>query len=112
MLSGFADVHVQRGIVDGLRRSQMDVVTARDAGMETALDEALLDHALKLQRVMLTNDTDFIAIANQYLAQGVVFAPVFYWPQSGRSPGENIRRILAVAGRFQYAEILSTLQYI
>jgi hypothetical protein len=112
MLSGFTDVHVRRDIVEGLRRWQMDVLTAREAGMTQSPDEALLDHALTLRRVMLTNDTDFLAIGSLRQQQGVVFAPVFYWPQAGRPVGECIRRVIAAASQMNYDESLSTITYL
>jgi hypothetical protein len=112
MLSGFSDVHVRRDIVEGLRRRQMDILTAREAGMLQTPDDALLDHALTLRRVMLTNDTDFLAIGGQRQQQGVVFAPIFFWPQAGRSVGECIRRIVSAATQMDYDDSLSTITYL
>ncbi len=63
MLKGFADVHVVHAIVQALRRRGMDVETAQQRGLQEADDSDLLAAALDEERVMLTNDTDFLALA-------------------------------------------------
>jgi predicted nuclease of predicted toxin-antitoxin system len=63
MLRGYADAHVVFGLVQALRQRGMDVVRVQDRGRERADDTDLLDEALADGRVMLTNDTDFLALA-------------------------------------------------
>jgi len=63
MLKGYADEHVVFGLVQALRQRGMDVVCVQDQGREQADDADLLDEALSEERVMLTNDTDFLALA-------------------------------------------------
>ena len=62
MLKGYADEHVVFGLVQALRQRGMDVVRVQDCGREHTEDADLLDEALADERVMLTNDTDFLAL--------------------------------------------------
>lgn len=80
----------------------MDVVRVQDRGREQAADAELLDEALQDERVMLTNDVDFLALAAQRAVQQQQFAPIFFWPQQRRSIGQLIRSIIREASRHDY----------
>jgi len=112
VLKGYADVHVVFAIVELLRRRGMDVVTVQDRGNDEAGDRDLLMHALAEQRVMLTNDTDFLALAARYSRQGETFAPIYYWPQQGRPVGEMVRRILREAASEDYRSACSRVHFL
>ncbi len=102
MLSGYADVHVQFPIVQGLRTRRMDVTTAQERGQQEADDDELLEKALSERRVMLTNDHDFLHISAARSSKGELFAPIYFWPQQDRSIGEMIRRIYSEASKGDY----------
>ena len=68
MLRGYADAHVVFTLVQALRQRGMDIVRVQDRGREHADDVDLLDEALADERVMLTNDTDFLVLAAERLA--------------------------------------------
>ena len=53
-------------------------MTAADRGQQEADDAELLADALANQHVMLTNDTDFLALAAEHACRGEVFAPIFF----------------------------------
>jgi hypothetical protein len=112
VLRGYADEHVAFPIVQALRARGMDVVTVQDRGREGADDAELLTDALSDERVMLTNDTDFLALAAEYAARGVAFAPVFFWPQQRRRIGEIVRRIIRQASGLHYATAQSRVYYL
>jgi len=112
VLRAYADEHVQFAIVQALRARGMDVVTVQDRGREGTDDAELLADALRDQRVMLTNDTDFLALASQLARQAQSFAPVFFWPQSRRQVGEIARRILKEADSTDYAGASSQVHFL
>ena len=112
MLKGYADVHVVFAIVQALRRRGMDVVTAQDRGRQEADDAGLLAEALADQRVMLTNDTDFLVFAARCSARGETFAPIYFWPQQGRPIGEIVRRILRHASMEDYRSACSRVHFL
>lgn len=112
MLKGYADVHVVFGIVQALRRRGMDVVTAQERGHDEADDAELLAEALSDERVMLTNDTDFLALAADLAARGETFAPIYFWPQQGRPIGEMARRVLREATLEDYRSACSRVHFL
>lgn len=112
MLKGYADVHVVFAITQALRRRGMDVVTAQERGHNEADDTELLAEALADQRVMLTNDTDFLVLAARYAAQGEIFAPIYFWPQQGRPIGEVVRRVLREASVEDYTSACSRVHFL
>jgi hypothetical protein len=112
VLKWYADHHVVFAIVQALRSRGMDVVTTADRGQQTADDAELLADALANQRVMLTNDTDFLVLAAEYAARGELFAPVFYWPQQQRTIGEIMRKIIREATVHSYDAACSRVFYL
>jgi hypothetical protein len=50
----YMDVHVPQAVTDQLRRRGVDVITAIEEGADKWDDEALLEHAQVLGRVLVT----------------------------------------------------------
>jgi hypothetical protein len=112
VLKGYADHHVVFAIVQALCTRGMDVMTAADRGQQEADDAELLADALASQRVMLTNDTDFLALAAEHARRGEVFAPIFFWPQQQRGIGEIMRKIIREATLHSYDEACSQVFFL
>jgi hypothetical protein len=90
----------------------MDVVRVQDRGREHADDTDLLDEALANERVMLTNDTDFLALAAERAARQERFAPIFFWPQQRRSTGQLVQGIAREASRHDYSSACSQVFFL
>ena len=71
-----------------------------------------MQNAVADQRVMLTNDTDFLVLAARYSADGETFAPIYFWPQQGRPIGEMVRRILREASLENYGSACSRVHFL
>jgi hypothetical protein len=112
MLKGYADEHVVFGLVQALRQRGMDVVRVQERGREQADDAALLNEALADERVMLTNDTDFLALAAERAARLERFAPIFFWPQQRRSIGQLVQSIIREASRHDYTSACSQVFFL
>jgi hypothetical protein len=112
MLKGYADEHVVFGLVQALRLRGMDVVRVQDRGQGRADDAALLDEALADERVMLTNDTDFLALAAERAAREERFAPIFFWPQQRRSIGQLVQSIIRKASRHDCTSLCSQVFFL
>ena len=56
----YMDEHVHRAITIGLRLRGIDVLTAQDDGRRQAPDNALLDRAKELGRVLFSQDEDLL----------------------------------------------------
>jgi uncharacterized protein with PIN domain len=68
------DEHVARAVAVALRNRGVDVTTSAEAGLLGASDEAQLDYAHAQQRVLLTNDTDYLRLhAAGWAHSGIVF---------------------------------------
>lgn len=61
------DEHVPHAIAEGLRRRGIDVTTTVDAGLRGAVDDVHLAYAVEQRRVIVTNDPDFLVLAQQDL---------------------------------------------
>jgi len=59
-LALYMDVHIPHAITHGMRRKGIDVLTAQDDGADELEDEALLNRASSLNRVLFTFDRDFL----------------------------------------------------
>jgi hypothetical protein len=81
-------------------------------GQETADDSVLLAAAFSEQRVMLTNDADFLALASELARRGEVFAPIYFWPQQQRGIGEIMRKIVREATLHTYDEATSRVFFL
>lgn len=112
MLAGFADEHVHEGIVVGLRRRGMDVVTVQDLGLEGTDDEDLLLIATRETRLMLTSDKDFLRIHTKWLRAAKDHTGIAYWPGGGVGVGYVIRRVEEYAKTTTPAEARNALEYI
>ncbi|MCA9228320.1 MAG: DUF5615 family PIN-like protein [Planctomycetales bacterium] len=112
MLKGFADEHVLYVLVEALRRRGMDVVRVQDCGLQTTPDSDLLDKALADERVMLSNDTDFLRIAAQRSADQQAFAPIFFWPQQQRTVAQILNGIVREASQHKYTDACSRVFYL
>jgi predicted nuclease of predicted toxin-antitoxin system len=66
----YADECVDARIVAGLRRRGIEVLTAGDEGLLGATDEAHLQRATDLSRVVVSNDQDFLRLANDRAMSG------------------------------------------
>jgi hypothetical protein len=73
------DVHVPQAITDQLRRRGVDVLTAIEDDSAQLGDEALLEHASSLGRVLFTQDIRFKALALILAASGTTFCRVDIW---------------------------------
>ncbi|MBP8251691.1 MAG: DUF5615 family PIN-like protein [Herpetosiphon sp.] len=91
----YADEHVSWAIINGLRQRGVDILSVADAGLLGASDETHLTFAIRENRVMFTQDTDFLRIA----AANTEHAGIVYTPQH-----TAIQRI--IAGLLLITEIL------
>lgn len=112
MLRAYADENVVAPLVEALRRRGMDVVTVQELGRREADDTELLDEALLDERLMLTNDTDFLAIAAGRSSRSEPFAPIIYWPQQQRRIGDLVSALIALASNHDYSELLGQVVFL
>lgn len=104
----YFDEHVPAAVCKGLRRRSVEVLTVEEAGRSGLPDDAQLAFASHEGRVMVTLDSDFIALA----AQGVEHGGIAYARPGTRSVGELVRALLLIHGTLEPAEMISHVEYL
>jgi predicted nuclease of predicted toxin-antitoxin system len=86
----YMDVHVPEAVTMGLRRRNIDILTSQSDGTRTFDDVALLSRATELGRVLFTQDTDLLRIAQERQQAGIAFSGVVFAHQNGVSIGQPV----------------------
>jgi uncharacterized protein DUF5615 len=110
MLALYLDHNVPMPIATGLK--QRDVITCLDDNTTTLDDEALLDRALTLGRVIFTEDQDFLAIAQSRQMTGQEFAGVAYSHPLAISIGKAVRDLELLAKVFDPDDMHNRVEYL
>jgi hypothetical protein len=93
----YMDVHVPSAISEGLRRRGVDVLTSQDDSTREAEDEVLLMRATSFDRVLFTQDEDFLKLAPIWQARGTRFIGIAFAHQMGASIGRLIEDLELLA---------------
>jgi predicted nuclease of predicted toxin-antitoxin system len=91
------DVHVPAAITRGLRRRGINVLTAQEDGGRRLPDDALLDRATELGRIVFTRDSDFLAEGARRLRAGAAFSTIVYAHQQDVSVGRCVGDLEIIA---------------
>jgi hypothetical protein len=108
----YMDVHVPQPITEQLRRRGVDVVTAIEDGWDERQDDALLDHARELGRVVFTQDIRFKALAYEWQRQGRTFAGLLFGHQLGGTIGQFVHDLELIAKASDPAEWQNVVEYL
>jgi uncharacterized protein with PIN domain len=87
----YADEHVPKAVVRGLRQRGVDVLSVSEAGMLGATDDEHLKRARDEGRVIFTQDDDFLRLH----AAGKSHGGIVYSPQQ-TSIGDMIRGLILI----------------
>lgn len=93
----YMDVHVPAAITEGLRRRRVDVVTSQEDGSSTQPDETLLQRSTKLQRLLVTQDEDFLALAGAWQSTRREFFGIIFMPQLAAGIGRYVEDLELIA---------------
>ena len=102
------DEQVEGSIGEGLKRRNIDVTTTPEAGLLGASDEEQLAFAMLQQRVIFTQDDDFLAIHQQ----GVEHCGIVYSHQNSRSIGEIVRGLILIWEVLEPSEMENHVEFI
>lgn len=108
----YMDHHVPRAITNGLRVRGVDVLTSQDDGTQALEDAALLDRAGELDRVLFTQDDDFLKEASRRQAAGRPFSGIIYAHQLRVSIGQCIRDLELIAKLGEPEELASRVLFL
>jgi len=103
----YTDEHVAPAVVRGLRQRGVDVRTVAEAGLLGASDETQVRYALVEQRVIFTQDDDFL----RFHAAGVAHAGLVYAPQQ-TAIGSIIRGLMLIYQILDTADMQGHVEFL
>jgi len=104
----YLDEHIAAGVALGLRRRNIEVTTAADAGMYGADDASQLAFAASSGRVLVTQDADFLRLH----ADGAAHAGIVYCRQGTVTLGAMLRRLVLISDLLSPEEIAGRVEFI
>jgi Domain of unknown function (DUF5615) len=107
----YMDEHVHRAITIGLRLRGVDVLTVQEDGLSATPDPLILDRAFELNRVMFSQDQDFLIEAHHRQSVGIPFAGVIYARQLV-AVGDCIRDLEIIAKASNPEDLANRVEYI
>lgn len=108
----YMDVHVNAAITEQLNLRNIDVISAQDDGRAEEDDELLLERATALDRVIFTQDEDFLVIADAWQRQGHEFCGIVYGHQLRVSPGQCVRDLEVIAQCCDPLDMANRVEYL
>ncbi len=93
MASLYVDEHVALAVIRALRRAGHDPVRFRDYFPEGTNDDVHFERAIHEERVLLTQDTDFLGLSAKVLSEGKHHPGIVYWPRGVYRLGQVIQRL-------------------
>ncbi|MCC3438141.1 MAG: hypothetical protein EAZ39_05390 [Oscillatoriales cyanobacterium] len=108
----YMDENVPLPVTEGLRRRDVDVLRVQEDNHQNTPDPIILDRAAELQRVVFTQDEDFLAIANRRQQEGINFAGVIYAHQQSVTVGDSIRDLEIIAKVNEPEDLANCVQYL
>ena len=108
----YLDHHVPRAIETGLRLRRIDVLTAYQDGSHELFDDALLDRASALNRVLFSQDDDLLAEATKRQRAGIPFGGVLYAHQEDISIGQCVRDLEIIAAVGINADVMNQVIFL
>jgi hypothetical protein len=106
------DHQIRSAVTDGLRRREVDVLTAFEDGFSRSPDDGVLQRATELGRVLFTHDTDFLAIAHHWQSIGQEFTGVVYAHQEDMPIGKMIDDLELIAKAADPEDLWNRVEYL
>jgi len=102
------DEHIDRAVAEGLERRGINVSTTARQNLLGQSDEAQWQFAISEQRVLVTNDADFL----QFHEQGRPHWGIAYCHQQSRSVGQLIHGLELIWEVLEPAEMQNRLEFL
>jgi predicted nuclease of predicted toxin-antitoxin system len=111
-LALYMDEHIHSSISVGLRLREVDVLTVQADERSGISDIRLLDRATELQRVVFSQDQDFLIEAQRRQVEGIPFAGVIYAHQRIVTIGDCVRDLEVIAKASDLEDLLNRVQFL
>lgn len=106
------DEHVKSAVTDGLRSRGLDVLTVQEGGFGRSSDPDVLQRATDLDRLLFTQDDDFLAIAHDWQQSGRLFAGAAYAHQLDLTIGQAVRQLELICNVMTAEVVRNTILYL
>jgi hypothetical protein len=106
------DVHVPAAITRALRLREVDVLTAQKDGAAEFPDDALLNRATSLGRVLFSRDKDLVAEAHKCQREGKSFAGVVYAHQLRVTIGGCVNDLELIAKTSEPSDLENRIEHL
>lgn len=104
----YLDEHIPKGVVEGLSRRGVDVLTVREAGRSGDSDEKQLAFATREARVLVTFDDDFLKLD----ATGIPHAGIVFSQTGRHTVGELIENLMLIANVIEPNEMKNHIEFV
>ena len=104
----YLDENVANAVANGLRNRGIDVITTAEAGYMGRDDLDIMAFALQENRVIVTQDDDFLAHASA----GVTHAGIAYCKPQTRSIKQIIQGLLLIHGVLSPEDMLNHIEFL
>lgn len=108
----YLDENVHRGITNGLRIRNVDVLTVQEDRRTSLPDPIILERATELDRVLFSQDDDFLVEATRRQQEKINFSGVIYAHKLKVSVGNCIRDLEIIAKAAHPEELTNQIQYL
>jgi len=102
------DENVSNAIANGLRMRGIDVTTTPEQKLISVPDDVQLKFAVSQERVIFTQDMDFLRIHRQ----GINHLGIVYCPQQTKSIGQIIQGIVLIWELLTPEEMIKHIEYL
>lgn len=111
-LALYLDENMPRAIAISLRVRGVDVLTAQEDNRRRTDDSILLDRANTLGRVMLSFDSDMLAIGTFRQREGISFAGIIFAHPARVSVGDLLRDLELIAKVGEPEDLANEILYL
>ena len=108
MIRYHLDEHLPTAVAKGLRARGIDVTTSADASLLSSSDPEHLAYALVEQRVIVTNDADFLRMAKLEMEH----SGIVYCRQTAASIGDTLRALILIYECLSAEEMHNHVEFI
>ena len=108
----YMDEHIHKAVTNGLRIRGVDVLTVQEDGLAGEPDLLILDRATALNRLIFSQDRDFLIEANRRQVEGIEFGGLVYGHQVEVSIGDCIYGLELIAKLGMPEEFINRVEYL
>ena len=107
MIAIQCDEHVKSSIINGLKSRGIEAYSVEENNLKGFSDTKLLQYCIKTNRILLTNDEDFLELSNKVNHPGIIFITTQF-----SSIGEIIRAIIKLNDTFSHNQFKNSKFFI